>query len=111
MNTVKKNPEWEQYVATANLKDALEERMDVIGQNGNDGLHYDEELYPNESAPTHYDKPIQPWDYMESIMSEQAFVGYMQGNIIKYVSRFEEKGGRQDLIKARHYINKLLSTY
>ena len=101
-----RNMEWEQWSAKLDAKDALEERMDIIGQNGNDGLHYQ-----NSDTPTHYNKDIQPWDYMESIMSEEAFTGFLQGNVIKYMSRFEDKGGRADLIKARHYINKLLSIY
>jgi len=52
----------------------------------------------------HYKKnAIQPWDY---ITSNQ--LGYLEGNIVKYVSRWKDKGGRQDLEKARHYLDKLL---
>ena len=52
----------------------------------------------------HYRKnPIQPWDY---IVSNE--LGYLEGNIVKYVSRWKDKGGRQDLEKARHYLDKLL---
>ncbi len=29
------------------------------------------------------------------------------GNAIKYLCRYEEKGGDQDLVKARHYIDLL----
>ena len=58
----------------------------------------------------HYQKSIQPWDYMEAIMSEEAFKGYIWGNVIKYISRWEDKGGRQDLEKAKHYLEKLLET-
>jgi hypothetical protein len=112
----KRNKEWEKYVAWADAKDALEERMDVIGQNGNDGLHYNAEVmktlgeeFPNDVCPQHYDKPIQPWEYMESIMSEEAFQGYLEGNIIKYISRWRDKGGVNDLRKAQHYLNKLIS--
>jgi hypothetical protein len=112
----KRNKEWEKYVAWADAKDALEERMDVIGQNGNDGLHYNAEVmktlgeeFPNDVCPQHYDKPIQPWEYMESIMSEEAFQGYLEGNIIKYISRWRDKGGANDLRKAQHYLNKLFS--
>ena len=56
----------------------------------------------------HYQKTIQPWDYMEAIMSEEAFKGYLVGNIIKYMSRWEDKGGVQDLEKAQHYLEKLI---
>ena len=52
----------------------------------------------------HYKKnAIQPWDY---ITSNQ--LGYLEGNIVKYVSRWKDKGGRQDLEKAKHYLDKLL---
>jgi len=56
----------------------------------------------------HYLTSIQPWDAMESWMSEEAFKGFIWGNVIKYIARFEEKGGQQDLEKARHYLDKLI---
>lgn len=55
-------------------------------------------------AGTHYkDKAIQPWDY---IVSNK--MGYLEGNIIKYVSRWKDKGGVADLKKAQHYLQKLI---
>lgn len=57
----------------------------------------------------HYtSKEIQPWDYMEAIMPEAEFTGYLWGNVIKYMSRWKDKGGKQDLEKAQHYLSKLL---
>ena len=52
---------------------------------------------------------IQPWDYMEACMSEEEFKGYLRGNVIKYVSRYDKKGGLQDIDKALHYLEKLRS--
>ena len=58
----------------------------------------------------HYAKQdIQPWDYMEACMSEEEFKGYLRGNVIKYVSRYDKKGGLQDIDKAMHYLEKLRS--
>jgi hypothetical protein len=55
-------------------------------------------------AGDHYRaKAIQPWDY---ILANQ--LGYLEGNVVKYVSRWKEKGGVQDLHKARHYLEKLI---
>lgn len=52
----------------------------------------------------HYQsKAIQPWDY---IISND--LGYLEGNIVKYVSRWKEKGGVEDLKKAQHYLAKLI---
>jgi hypothetical protein len=53
---------------------------------------------------THYKgKTIQPWDYIAA-----NDIGYFEGNIIKYVSRWKDKGGVDDLKKARHYLDKLI---
>ena len=53
---------------------------------------------------THYkSKAIQPWDYIAA--NE---LGYFEGNIVKYVSRWKDKGGLDDLRKARHYLDKLI---
>ena len=58
----------------------------------------------------HYtSKSVQPWEAMESWMSEEAFKGYIWGNVIKYMARWEDKGGVEDLKKARHYLDKLIS--
>jgi hypothetical protein len=51
----------------------------------------------------HYQKGIQPWDY---IITNK--LGYLEGNIIKYISRWKDKGGVQDLRKAQHYLEKLI---
>ena len=33
------------------------------------------------------------------------------GNVLKYIARFQMKGGRQDLEKARQYITLMLDNY
>ena len=58
---------------------------------------------------SHYvDKAIQPWDFMQSVMPEEQFEGYLRGNVIKYLARYPDKGGQIDLEKARHYLDKLI---
>ena len=53
---------------------------------------------------THYAKhSIQPWDY---IVANK--LGYLEGNIVKYISRWREKGGIDDLRKVMHYTEKLI---
>ena len=55
-------------------------------------------------AGSHYkNKTIQPWDYIAC--NE---LGYFEGNVVKYVSRWHDKGGVEDLLKARHYLDKLI---
>jgi len=48
---------------------------------------------------------IQPIDF---IIKNN--IGFVEGNIIKYVIRFKEKGGVQDLEKAKHYIELLIES-
>lgn len=58
----------------------------------------------NDHGPNHYkDKPMQVWDYVVSNN-----LGYLEGNVIKYISRWRQKNGVEDLRKAKHYIEKLI---
>jgi len=52
---------------------------------------------------THYQKKIQVWDFI--VQNE---IPYLEGCVIKYVSRWRDKGGIEDLRKAQHYIQKLI---
>jgi len=54
-------------------------------------------------TPDHYDHEIQP---VEFILRNR--LGFCEGNIIKYVTRWQMKNGREDLLKARHYIDILI---
>ena len=51
----------------------------------------------------HYQLPIQPVEYIYKNK-----LGYMEGNVIKYVTRHESKNGAEDLRKAIHYLEMLL---
>ena len=53
---------------------------------------------------THYAKnKIQPWDYIHA-----NGLGYFEGSVVKYVTRWKDKGGIEDLKKARHFLDKLI---
>lgn len=51
---------------------------------------------------------LQPWDVMEEWMSFDQFRGFLTGNVIKYVARYQSKNGIEDLKKAKHYMEKLI---
>ena len=52
----------------------------------------------------HYkDMPIQPVEYIHANA-----MGYLEGNVVKYVSRWRNKNGLADLEKAKHYIELLI---
>lgn len=52
----------------------------------------------------HYSKmAIQPVQYIV-----KNNIPYIDGNIIKYISRWRDKNGVEDLRKARHYLDMLI---
>jgi len=85
---------------------------DVIGTDEFDDVIGIDEFYALERAQrstnrqeggSHYQLPIQPIEYIYKNK-----LGYMEGNVIKYVTRHESKGGAEDLRKAIHYLEMLL---
>jgi len=56
---------------------------------------------------THYkDMPMQPWELMEVVLTDEEFIGYLKGNIIKYSLRNGKKDS-DDAGKLWHYKQKL----
>lgn len=55
---------------------------------------------------------IQPWDALQAWLTPEQLTGFMLGNAIKYLARFNArapgKGGLPDLQKAEHYLQRLL---
>jgi hypothetical protein len=57
----------------------------------------------------HYKRhTIQPIDVMKEYLSEEAYEGFLNGNIIKYALRWRLKGGVEDLKKCQHYVAFLI---
>ena len=76
-----------------------------------------EDLIPYMTMPTqnaldiqiggdHYKSyPIQPVAFIEANN-----LGFAEGCVIKYLLRHKQKGGVEDLKKARHYIDLIIAT-
>jgi len=73
-------------------------------------MHLEKQLPSNyQVGNDHYTtKVIQPWTAMESWMSSEEFEGFLRGNVIKYIARYKDKDGIKDVLKAKHYLEKLL---
>jgi hypothetical protein len=62
--------------------------------------------FKKQVGGNHYKKyVIQPVDF---IIKNN--IGFVEGNVIKYILRFKEKGGVLDLEKAKHYIELLIDS-
>lgn len=60
--------------------------------------------------PQHYQKGgVECIDAIEASMAEEAFKGFLKGNCIKYLYRYENKNGAEDLKKAQWYLSRLLT--
>jgi hypothetical protein len=59
----------------------------------------------NVHSPSHYTTGgIEAIDYIYAKLGEEGFRAYCMGNVLKYVSRWQEKNGIEDLNKAHVYL-------
>ena len=60
----------------------------------------------NIKHPAHYTKgTIETIDHIRDILTPEMFLGFCLGNVIKYISRWQDKNGAEDLRKASVYLN------
>lgn len=65
------------------------------------------------NQPPHYtDGGIEVIDYLKAKLTTAGFQGFLQGNVLKYVSRAgKKKDCLEDLRKARWYLDKLVDSF
>jgi|TARA_R100001530_G_scaffold77508_1_gene54275 hypothetical protein len=60
--------------------------------------------YDKQIGGSHYRKmKIQPSEFIN-----QNKLLFAEGNAIKYICRHQYKGGKEDLLKAKHYIDMII---
>ena len=70
--------------------------------------HEYEEQHDNVNHPIHYGQgKIECIDYIEDFLTKEEFIGYLRGNLAKYLHRWRRKGGLEDLDKADWYLLRL----
>jgi hypothetical protein len=63
----------------------------------------------NVNKPTHYHQNgIDVIRFSEAQFSKDELKGFYRINCLKYITRFDRKGGVEDIKKASFYLNKLL---
>ena len=67
---------------------------------------------PGDSVkPRYYRKNgLECYDIQRASMGLKKYQGYLEGCVQKYLWRWEEKNGKEDLQKAIEYLTKLLET-
>lgn len=70
-----------------------------------DGFHSED---PMVEHPAHYASgTLECIEWIESELSREEYEGYLKGNVLKYLWRYPDKGGVQDIEKAMWYLNEL----
>lgn len=57
----------------------------------------------NKINPSYYGAGFDVIDFCQ-----KNNLDFMQGNVIKYVTRYKEKNGKEDLLKAKEYIDRII---
>ena len=89
------------FVERPNMEKIVSEAMTEVYSK------HTEELAKKQIGGNHYQvAAIQPWDIMAAYKLDP-----WSANVVKYILRFPYKAGRQDLEKAKHYIEYLITHY
>lgn len=63
----------------------------------------------NVNSPSHYGQgKIEAIDYIKDSLTKEEYIGYLRGNIAKYLHRWRYKNGLEDLKKAQVYLGWLI---
>jgi len=65
------------------------------------------------NSPSHYASgAVECIDAIEAALTNEAFCGYLKGNVLKYLWRYETKcNSLQDLQKAEWYLKRLIASW
>jgi hypothetical protein len=85
------------------IRDALNDETICVGVVDVEGIDV-------VNSPPHYKSGgIEAIEGIEASMEPEAYAGYLKGNIMKYMWRYERKGKPiEDLKKARWYLDRLI---
>lgn len=62
----------------------------------------------NVNSPSHYTQgKYETIDIIKDMMTHEMYEGFLLGNVIKYLARYNSKNGVEDLNKARVYLKWL----
>jgi hypothetical protein len=98
--------EWTDY---GSLDDAKPEEWDRASKTVYGKLYHPEDKHNPVTQPDHYNKgSIEAIEAIKASMHPQEYKGYLKGNCLKYLWRYEYKNGVEDLKKAQVYLGWLI---
>lgn len=73
------------------------------------GYYQQEDTVDNVNHPKHYGQGyIECIDYIADFLTYDEYIGYLRGNVAKYLHRWRYKNGLEDLKKAQWYLARLV---
>ena len=89
----------------SNIEKSVEEALEHFRPVNETNIAYDDSV----NHPSHYTQgTVECIDAIESSMTPEEFRGYLKGCQMKYIWRYQHKGGMEDLKKARWYLDRLI---
>ena len=92
--------------------DAVNKRRRAQARRVNEELNAEKKASQTDKDainPNHYKgNGIECIEYIKERLNSDAFLGYLNGNVIKYTHRWQDKNGIEDLRKARWYLDRLI---
>lgn len=92
----------------------IKEKVELTDGLGNVLYSYEQEVgdgFDPVNRPEHYcSGTLECIDWIRALLTEEEFNGYLKGNALKYIWRYDQKdkeNPKQDLKKAVWYLNKL----
>lgn len=61
-----------------------------------------------DNQPHYKNQGIEPIVLMKTNFTKEEFMGFLQGNVLKYMLRYKDKNGLEDLKKAKTYLTWLI---
>ncbi len=87
------------------IEKSVEESLEHFRPVNETNIAYDDSV----NHPSHYTQgTVECIDAIESSMTPEEFRGYLKGCQIKYLWRYQHKGGMEDLKKCRWYLDRLI---
>lgn len=91
------------------IDDITTEEWDRMSKTFTGKLYHPQDTHDPVAQPDHYNKgAIEAIEAIKASMHPQEYKGYLKGNCLKYLWRYEYKNGIEDLRKARVYLEWLI---
>ena len=99
-------PNWE----PADVSWTHEEEEAFVGWQGGKIIFEQPMKQDNVNSPKHYTSGgIETIAFIRAKLGEEGTTAYCLGNVLKYVTRWKDKGGLEDLRKAQWYLTYAIS--